>query len=105
MGRSLEFCHDLRSSTYTWRDCSRVCGTNNSCHRNRICRPRDTMGRYSCMLMLMLMLNGGKMSRDLERLRRQKVLKDLNSRLTAGTKAGLTITGHKIRIQGTSRIM
>lgn len=37
---------------------------------------------------------------DLERLRRQKVLKDLNSRLTAGTKAGLTITGHKIPIQG-----
>ena len=37
---------------------------------------------------------------DLERLRRQKVLKDLNSRLTTGTKAGLSITGHKIPIQG-----
>ena len=37
---------------------------------------------------------------DLERLRRQKVLKDLNSRLTTGTKDGLSITGHKIPIQG-----
>ncbi len=37
---------------------------------------------------------------DLERLRRQKVLKDLNSRLAPGTKAGLSITGHKIPIQG-----
>ena len=37
---------------------------------------------------------------DLERLRRQKVLKDLNSRLATGIKAGLSITGHKIPIQG-----
>ena len=37
---------------------------------------------------------------DVERLSRQKVLKDLNSRLTTEAKAGLSITGHKIPIQG-----
>ena len=41
---------------------------------------------------------------ELERLRRQKVLADLNSRLTAGSKAGLSITGHKISVQGTKTI-
>ena len=35
-----------------------------------------------------------------EHLRRQKVLEDLNSRLTANAKVGLSVTGHRIPIQG-----
>ena len=47
--------------------------------------------------------DGGKMSTtelELERLRRQKVLRDLNSRLTAGSKVELSITGSRIPVQG-----
>lgn len=39
-------------------------------------------------------------SASAERLRRQKVLEDLNSKLTAGSKVALSITGHRIPIQG-----
>lgn len=39
-------------------------------------------------------------SASAEHLRRQKVLEDLNSRLTADSKVGLNITGHRIPIQG-----
>ena len=40
------------------------------------------------------------MEQEGERLRRQKVLKELNSRLTAGSKVDLSITGRGIALQG-----
>ena len=85
----------VSSSVSSRRDCLQGGGTNISYHRNGAEQlPRDTMG-WACLF------DGGKMSgADLERLRRQKVLKDLNSRLATGIKAGLSITGHKIPIQG-----
>ena len=42
----------------------------------------------------------GSMEQEGERLRRQKVLRELNSRLTAGSKVGLSITGRGISLQG-----
>ena len=40
---------------------------------------------------------------EVERLRRQKVLKDLNSRLTAESKVNLSITGRGLALQGMPR--
>lgn len=40
---------------------------------------------------------------EVERLRRQKVLEDLNSRLTAGSKVNLSITGRGLALQGMPR--
>ena len=47
-------------------------------------------------------VHGGKMS-SAEHLRRQKVLEELNYRLTADAEVGLSITGHRIPIQGMRR--
>ena len=54
---------------------------------------------------VILRRDGGKMSKaqELEHLRRQKVLKDLNCRLKAGVKDGLSITGRGITAQGNRR--